>query len=142
MVQSYWWKWGHMVWYLPHNNQLYSIEMREPITTHVIQNYWTSYDKNVLTSCMWEKVYIIQFKQYTRYYNNYVLDTLKPHNNQLFYAMKMGKPKDAINYRRIIYWRQWQYVLGTICTYYFDHHNNIEIHDIQNNSVFCKVSAT
>ena len=39
---------------------------------------------------------------------NYVLYTLKPHNNQLFYAMKMGKPKDAINYRRIIYWRQWQ----------------------------------
>ena len=68
-------------------------------------------------------------------YKNYVLYTLKPHNNQLFYAMKMGKPKDAINYRRIIYWRQWQYVLGTICTYYFDHHNNIEIHDIQNNSV-------
>ena len=22
-----------MVWYIPHNNQLYSIEMREPITT-------------------------------------------------------------------------------------------------------------
>ena len=40
---------------------------------------------------------------------------LKPHNNQLFYAMTMRKPKDAtINYRRITHRNVWQYVLGKI----------------------------
>jgi len=135
---QYRWKWG--IWFGMHN-----------ITINFIQSRWGNLTPphvsfNTIEDNMWRmswqhvrerKFILFRSKQFMRY-KNYVLYTLKPHNNQLFYAMKMGKPKDAINYRRIIYWRQWQYVLGTICTYYFDHHNNIEIHDIQNNSVYCK----
>lgn len=103
---QYRWKWGHMVWYA-NNNQLFSIRyMREPITTSCHSALRITCEEYIET-CTWEKVWerklIIFWSKQHIGYKNYVLCTLKPHNNQLLYAMKMGSPKHStINCRRII----------------------------------------